>query len=71
MIGGGSWKSQNKLLNGVYINFVSKDLNDVKISVTSNDPSEDPDDSSIYLADIHGDYLKTVDGYYLIVHSVR
>ena len=70
MIGGGSWKSQNKRLNGVYINFVSKDVNNVKISVTSNDPSDEPDDSVIYLTDIHGDYLKTVDGYYLIVHSV-
>lgn len=57
MIVGGLWDSQNKTLNGVYINFKSKKPSKKQSAITKN----------LLLVDKNGVPLKTADGFYLTV----
>ena len=59
MLGGGKWDSQNKKLNGAYINIVSKKTSTPKKSIK---PME-----GLLLTDINGVLIKTADGFYLAV----
>jgi hypothetical protein len=59
MIGGGKWNGQNKVLHGVYINFVSKKSSS-KQSTGMNAVIR-----YVLLADKNGVLLKTSDGFYL------
>jgi hypothetical protein len=61
MIGGGKWDRQNKILNGAYINFVSKKSSSKQPTGTINVLKY------LLLADKNGVLLKTSDGFYLSV----
>lgn len=61
MLGGGKWNRQNKVLNGTYINFVSK-------GSTSTKSNKIPSITEyLWLADKNGVLLKTIDGFYLSI----
>ena len=67
---GGYWKHQNEILNGVYINFISKQASDRE--KYDDDVPDVPDipDNCIYLVDNTGAYLMTSDGKYLVVKGI-
>jgi hypothetical protein len=62
MIGGGQWRSQNKVLNGAYINFVSNVFNVSKRNSANadNEPSDDVTSSVMFFD--HGNGLVTTKG---------
>ena len=70
MIGGGKWDAQNKKLNGVYINFVSKKASKTKttiVPVDPIDPDDDPSTDSLWLKDVNGLLFRTSDGFNIAV----
>ena len=77
MLGGGNWYKQNKILHGVYVNFVSKNSSGRKKN-TNADVPETPDVPVVpdipvgygYLMDQTGACFVTSDGKYLIVKEI-
>lgn len=62
---GGDWNRQNKVLNGAYINFISKKKSS-KRNVIPDDSDTDPV-GYLLLVDKNGIFFKTADGFRLVV----
>ena len=62
MIGSGIWNGQTKILNGAYMNFVSKSKSKI---VTKKNTS--PSVGYLWLMDVNRRLFKTADGMCLVV----
>lgn len=70
MLGGGNWNKQNKILHGVYVNFVSKNSSGRKKNTNTGSDMPNLPVGYGYLMDQTDTYFVTSDGKYLIVKEI-
>ena len=70
MLGGGNWNKQNKILHGVYVNFISKNSSGRKKKTNTGSDMPNLPVGYSYLMDQTGAYFVTSDGKYLIVKEI-